>query len=402
MSIYSAFLLGTIFLTDALGQTNAATKPQYVYVGNAGDTSISIFAVNSNGTLKRLQPPLLAPMCGTPTYLATAGKILLAAGEYTGVCNAGELGGALVYLYPIQPSGKLGTVSQAYENDVGDATLDKLGKLAFTSAASFNPHAFQVSISGWNVSGGNLNTSLPGSPYGSFFNSTTGTGYLPSGLSIAANDRFLYGIFYKYSAFSPTRQGLLGVLSLLLDGGIGNFISEPIRGCRGTKISGDGSGTLLTVALKSKTVIYYTCLKGAAVNVPGTPVIGFSVSDSSTGRIVKTHEAFLPGSGIGLIPVAVDSSGKWLAASNGSGKIDILAINPNSGTLSEPAHHIFNLDANSVAFDHTGKFLYAAQTTKNVVAAFEFHSKNGTVTLPALGKERTGPAPTVVVVARPE
>jgi 6-phosphogluconolactonase (cycloisomerase 2 family) len=164
MSIYSALLVSTILITAAFGQTNTITKPQYVYVGNAGDTSISVFAVNTNGTLKPLEPRLLSPMCGTPTYLATAGKILLAAGDYTAACNSGELGGALVYLYPIQASGKLGTVSQAYENDVEDATLDKAGRLAFTSAASFNPHAFQVSINGWNVSQGNLKTSLPGRP----------------------------------------------------------------------------------------------------------------------------------------------------------------------------------------------------------------------------------------------
>src|ERR1700730_67407 len=149
MSSYSALLLRAVLITAAFGQTNTVTKPQFVYVGNAGDTSISVFAVNSNGTLKPLEPRLLAPMCGTPTYLATAGKVLLAAGDYTGACNSGELGGALIYLYPMLASGKLGTVSQAYENDVEDATLDNAGRLAFTSAASFNPHAFQVSINGW-------------------------------------------------------------------------------------------------------------------------------------------------------------------------------------------------------------------------------------------------------------
>ncbi len=395
MSIYSALLLGMIFLTDALGQTNDASTPQYVYVGSAGDTSISIFAVNSNGTLKRLQPRLLAPMCGTPTYLATAGNVLLAAGDYTAVCNTGELGGALVYVYPIQPSGKLGTVSQAYENDVEEVTLDKLGRLAFASAASFNPHAFQVDISGWNVSESNLNTSLPGSPYMSFFDSTTGTGYLPYGLRVAANDRFLYGIFSRYSDFNPTGQGLLGVMSLLSDGGLGSFIAPPRAGCKGEGISGVSGPLLAVVRLKSVTVAYQSCLKVS------TKVIGLSTINTSTGMITKTYNAFLPPSGTSLIPVAVDATGKWLAASNGSGEIDVLAINQSSGTLSELPHHIFNVGANSVAFDHTGKFLYAAQTDKNAVAAYAFNSTTGMVALPALGSQGTGPSPTVVVVARP-
>lgn len=372
-----------------------ATKPQYVYVGNAGDSSISVFAVNSNGTLKPLQPRLLAPMCGTPTSLATAGKILLAAGNYTAVCNPGELGGALVYLYLIQPSGKLGTVSQAYENDAEDATLDKLGKLAFTSAASFNPHAFQVSISGWDVSGGNLNTSLPGSPYMSFFNSTTGTGYLPSALQVATGDHFLYGIFSKYSDFNPTGDGLLGVMSLLSDGGVGSFVATPIAGCKGTGVSGGSRPVIVVVTLKSETVAYQACVKGS------TNVIGSSIINTSSGRITNTYDAFLPPSGTSLIPVAVDAAGEWLAASDGSGNIDVLAINQSSGTLSELPHHIFNVGANSVAFDRTGKFLYAAQTGKAAVAAYAFNSTTGMVTLPALGSQGTGPSPTVVVVAQP-
>ena len=395
VSIHFALLLGTVLLTAAFSQTNSVIKPQFVYVGNAGDTSISVFAVNSNGTLRPLEPRLLAPMCGTPTYLATAGKVLLASGDYTAVCNPGQLGGALVYLYPIQLSGKLGTVSQAYENDVEDATLDKLGRLAFTSAASFNPHAFQVSISGWNVSGGDLKTSLPGSPYMSFFNSTTGTGYLPYGLRVSGNDRFLYGIFSKYSAFSQTGQGLLGVMSLLSDGGLDSFIAPPVAACKGVGISGVSGPLLAVVKLKSVTVAYQSCLKGSSY------VIGLSIINTFTGRITKIYNAFLPPSGTSLIPVAVGSAGKWLAASNGSGKIEVLAINQSSGILSELPHHIFNLGANSVAFDHTGKFLYAAQTGKKAVAAYAFNSTTGMVTLPALGSQGTGPSPTVVVVAQP-
>jgi Lactonase, 7-bladed beta-propeller len=395
MSIYSALLLSTILITAAFGQTNTITKPQYVYVGNAGDTSISVFAVNSNGTLKPLEPRLLAPMCGMPTYLATAGKVLLAAGDYTGACNSGELGGALIYLYPIQASGKLGTVSQAYENDVEDATLDKAGRLAFTSAASFNPHAFQVDINGWNVSQGNLKTSLPGSPYSSFFNSQTGTGYLPYALRVAAGDHFLYGIFSRYSDFNGTGDGRLGVMSLLSDGGLGSFVANPIAGCKGTGVSGVSGPTLAVVALKSVTVAYQTCLKGS------TNVIGSSTINPSSGTIVKTYNAFLPPSGTSLVPVAIDPSGKWLAASNGFGKIDILAINQTSGQLSEPAHHLFGVSANSVAFDHTGKFLYAAQTSKKAVAAYAFNPITGVLTLPALGTQGTGPSPSVVVVAQP-
>jgi hypothetical protein len=400
MRIDSALVKPALLLYILTLAASAATNPQFVYVGNTGDDTVSVFSVKSDGKLKPLEPPVASPICGMPSLLATAGHVLLVGGEYTDACNPAELGGGTVYLYPILNSGKLGLVSVAYLNDVESIALDHSGQLAFSSGATLNPHDLTASINGWNIRKQNLETSLPSSPT-NFFDDQTGDGLLPYGTAIGPNHKFLYALFSKFSNYNDVGDAQLGVLSLLLDGGIGSFISEPIRGCRGTKISGDGSGTLLTVTLKSKTVIYYTCLKGAAVNVPGTPVIGFSVTDSSTGRIVKTYDAFLPRSGMALIPVAVDSSGKWLAASNGSGKIDILAINPNSGTLSEPEHRIFNLDANSVAFDHTGKFLYAAQTTKNVVAAFEFNSKNGAVKLPALGKEGTGPAPTVVVVARP-
>jgi hypothetical protein len=113
--------------------------------------------------------------------------------------------------------------------------------------------------------------------------------------------------------------------------------------------------------------------------------------DPSTGKIEKTYDAFLPPSKTSLVPVVVDPSGHWSAASNGGGEIVVLAVDQNAGTLSEPAHHIiFGIDADSVAFDHRGRFLYAAQT-KNNVAAFEFDSKTGTIKLPALGKQGTGP-----------
>lgn len=145
------------------------------------------------------------------------------------------------------------------------------------------------------------------------------------------------------------------------------------------------------------------------------PVIGMAVVNSSTGKIEKVYDAFVPSSGVGLYPVAIDYSNKWLAASDGKGKIYMLAINQSTGKLSELPNHAFNVDANtvnppfapqianSVAFDHTGKFLYVAQTNnnKNVVAAFAFDAKTGTVKLPALGAQGTGPSPTSVVVAEP-
>jgi Lactonase, 7-bladed beta-propeller len=399
MRIYSALLKAALLFYVFSQSANAATKPQFVYVGNTGDDSVSVFSIQSNGTLKPLEPRIISPMCGMPSLLATAGRVLLAGGEYTAVCSGPDLGGGAVYLYPIQSSGKLGTVSVSYLNDVESIALDRAGKLAFASGASLNPHAEAASINGWNVSKANLETSLPSSPT-NFFDFQTGDGFLPLGLAVSSNANFLYATFSKFSNYNDVGGGQLGVLSLLLDGGIGSFVNKPVPGCIGTKISG-GRKQLSTVTLESKIVIYQPCLKGAAVNVVGTPVIGFSVINSSTGKIEKTYDAFLPPSGMSLAPVTVDPTGHWLAASNGAGEIDILAINQSTGTLSELAHHVFNVAASSVAFDHTGKFLYAAQTKKNVVAAFDFDSKTGTVKLPTLGTQGTGPAPTVVVVAQP-
>jgi Lactonase, 7-bladed beta-propeller len=229
----------------------------------------------------------------------------------------------------------------------------------------------------------------------SFFNSQTGTGYLPYALQVAANDHFLYAIFSRYSDFNRTGEGRLGVMSLLSDGGLGSFIAAPIAGCKGIGVTGVSGPTLAVVTLKSETVAYQTCLKGSA------NVIGLSTINTLSGTILKTYNAFLPPSGTSLVPIAIDPTGKWLAASNGFGKIDILAINQTSGTLSEPPHHIFGVSANSVAFDHTGKFLYAAQTSKKAVAAYAFNPTTGVITLPALGTQGTGPSPSVVVVAQP-
>src|ERR1700751_4483302 len=98
----NVLLLFTMLLVVVPFQAGAGTNSEFVYVGNSGDTSISVFKVNANGTLKPLEPRVISPICGMPTYLATAGKALLAAGNYTDVCNqSAELGGALIYLYPI-------------------------------------------------------------------------------------------------------------------------------------------------------------------------------------------------------------------------------------------------------------------------------------------------------------
>jgi len=388
-----AFLFVTIFLFSSFPVTAAAGQ-QYVYVGNAGNTSISEFAVNSDGNLKTLGR-VISPICGTPTYLSTAGRVLLAAGNYTPTCNSGELGGALIYLYPILSSGTLGAVSQAFENDVGDAVLDKTGRLAFTSAASFNPHAFQVSINGWNVSKNNLKTPLPGSPYAFFFNSQTGDGYLPYALQVATKDDYLYGVFSGYSGYNETQAGLLGVMTLLPDGGVGTFVAKPAVGCKGSGVTGVSGPLLVLANLKSGTATYQPCLSGTK------NVVGVSIINSSTGIVTKTYNAFEPPSGMSVAPIAVDPSGRWLVASNGKGKIDILAINQANGSLTEPPRHIFSVGASSVAFNHTNKFLYAAQTSKNRVAVYAFNPETGSITLPALGTQLSGPSPTVVVVAQP-
>lgn len=390
----SVALLFVAIVSFSSFPASAATGQQYVYVGNAGNTSISVFAVNRDGTLKTLGR-VISPLCGTPTYLSTAGRVLLAAGDYTPTCNSGELGGALIYLYPILSSGKLGAVSQAYENDVEDAVLDETGRLAFTSAASFNPHAFQISINGWNVSKENLRTSLPGSPYTFFFNSQTGDGYLPYAVRVATHGDFLYGIFSGYSGYNETQAGLLGVMTLLHDGGIGTFVAKPVVGCKGSGVTGVNGPLLVQAKLESGTATYQPCLSGTK------NAVGASIIDSSTGVVTKTHNAFEPPSGMSVVPIAVDPSGRWLIASNGNGKIDVLAINQTKGSLSEPPHHIFSVGANSVAFDHTGNFLYAAQTSKNRVAVYSFNPKTGGIIVPAIGTQLSGPSPTVIVVAQP-
>lgn len=401
MSIYSALWKAALLIPAVSQLANAATKPQFVYVGNTGDDTVSVFAIKSDGTLKPLEPRVASPMCGQPSLLATGHHILLVGGEFTGACNTtGELGGATVYLYPILSSGKLGTVSSSYVDDVEAIALSAWGRLAFSSGASLNPHSPAASITGWYAaSQNNLNTMLPGSPT-NFFNFQSGDGLLPLALAVSPTTKFLFATFSKYSKYNDVGDGQLGVLSLLLDGGIGSFVNKRVSGCIGPKISGGGT-QLATLSLKSRIVVYQPCVKGAAVNVAGTSVIGFSAINPSSGKIEKTYDAFLPPSGTGLVPLTIDPTGHWLAASNGAGKIDILAIDQSTGALSEPAHHIFNVDANNVAFDHTGKFLYAAQTSKSVVAAFSFDSKTGTVKLPALGIQGTGPAPTPVVVAEP-
>lgn len=399
MRISAALLKAALLVYTFTQLTNATTKPQFVYVGNTGDDSISVFVVKGDGTLKPLEPRVTSPICGMPSLLATAGHVLLVGGEYTAVCSGPDLGGATVYVYPIGLSGKLGTVSVSYLNDVESIAVDKSGKLAFASGASFNPHAEAASINGWNVRKEDLD-SLPSSPT-NFFNFETGNGFLPYGLAVSPNRKFLYATFSKFSSYNDVGDGQVGVLSLLLDSGIGSFVNTPVPGCKGAKISGGGT-QVATVTLESKIVIYQSWLKGAAVNVAGTPVIGLTVINPSTGRIEKTYDAFLPPSKTSLVPVAVDPTGHWLAASNGEGKMDVLAVDQGTGRLSEPAHHIFNVEANSVAFDHTGRFLYAAQTKNNVVAVFRFDSQTGTVKLPSSGKQSTGPAPTVVVVAQPE
>jgi hypothetical protein len=413
MSIYSALLKAALLFFVFSQSAYAASKPQFVYVGNIGDDTVSVFAVNGNGTLKPLEPRVASPMCGQPTLLATGHHILLVGGEYTAVCSGPDLGGGVVYLYPILPSGKLGTASPSYLNDVESIALSAWGRLAFSSGATLNPHSEAGSITGWYAaSQNNLNTMLPGSPT-NFFDFQTGDGYLPGGLAVSPTTKFLFSTFSKYSSYNDVGDGLIGVFSLLLDGGVGSFVNEPTAGCVGPKISGGGS--LLMGVLKSTIVLYQSCSKGAGVNVVGTPVIGISVVNSSTGKIEKVYDAFVPSAGVGLYPIAVDYSSKWLAASDGKGKIYILSINQSTGKLSELPNHAFNVDANtvspqfasqitnSVAFDHTGKFLYVAQANnnKNVVAAFAFDSKTGIIKLPALGTQSTGPAPTAVIVAEP-
>jgi DNA-binding beta-propeller fold protein YncE len=134
--------------------------------------------------------------------------------------------------------------------------------------------------------------------------------------------------------------------------------------------------------------------------------------DQATGNISSTNGFSEPQGGGLAVGLAVDPSGKWLAATDiMNNNVHILAINPANGGLTESQSLIFptGTGPSAVVFDSTGKFLYVLNgglgsvgAGSNNISAYAFDASTGMLTAVSGSPYNVGQLPTAIVIAQPQ
>jgi 6-phosphogluconolactonase (cycloisomerase 2 family) len=65
----------------------------------------------------------------------------------------------------------------------------------------------------------------------------------------------------------------------------------------------------------------------------------------------------------------------------------------------QESNHVFPANGGSMAFDHTGRFLYMANSMNNTITVYDFDANTGLLTEGA--SYATGQSPVSIVVAQP-
>jgi DNA-binding beta-propeller fold protein YncE len=218
---------------------------------------------------------------------------------------------------------------------------------------------------------------LPNSPtvYGDPLNNPL----TPDQLKMDPGGQFLYATFYP-SNFA-TDYGDFGVVTINQDGTAGAFASgSPAPSCY---VAGD-----LAIAKEaSSTFVYESC---ADVNSDTTFNIDAFAVDSK--GALKTLPPYSGASGAMATGLAVDPSGKWLAALDvNNDQLLLLNIDPTTGSLTLAAGHTFPTGhrPNSAAFDKSGKFLFVSNGDypwyltggSNDLSVYSFDPASGSVTV---------------------
>lgn len=371
------------------GSGSGSTAPaQYVYVLNAVSNNLSAFQLSAtDGTLTAMSgSPFSLNM--SPRFMAAQKNVLLLGGF-------GANGGSLS-LYKVN-SGNPGLLSTVASGVAGVA-LDASATSAYSSGGeSSNPNA---TLSAFSIANGKF-VALAGSPYS--FTDSAGNPIDADLLQVDPDGKFVYASLNPSVEHTP--YGLFGVIIRKADGSLAGFATgSPQGGCIG------GGGALAVAAQTGgNTFVYQSCSDN---DWTFKFTIGARAVNQTTGAISGVPEFAESTYGGLAVGLAVDPTGKWLAATDvNNNMVHILAINPATGALSESANHVFPTGnrPNAVSFDRSGKYLYvtngdylwSAGGGSNNLSGYAFDPASGTLKPLPDSPYNTAKSPVSIVVMQP-
>jgi 6-phosphogluconolactonase (cycloisomerase 2 family) len=352
------------------------TPPEFAYVINDTDNSVSVFSVNlSSGVPTLVQSSVHNPGNGAASVTADpSGKFLYVANQAGGASNS-------VTAYSITPSG----------TDMGKLTLiNTFPATASMFGIAADPSGHFVYAADNNlVSGFSIDTTpipgaltgVPGSPF------STAPAFGPQGIAVHPNDKYIYVTISNNGGEPIARNNGVALFTFNPTTGALNLPGTFFLG--GLNPGDSRDAVSVTVDPLGRFVYQANNLSFT----PGTGPTPFgSVSawtvDFGTGALTFVNNFAAGTSSGGPAQVAVDPRDKFAYVAGG-GVATAFTINRTTGVLTPTVPPTFTAGLNtlSVAVDPSGKFVYVANhgsfgsgTTPGNVSAYAINSATGALT----------------------
>jgi uncharacterized protein (TIGR03437 family) len=332
------WLVAVLFLAG----TSNGLFGQMLYLGNAGDDTISAYVIDQeSGLLTEVLPRAVttgAPLSvtvhpsGKFVYATNGGNAALGAnGPSLAAFSIDANTGALTLLssVPLPP----GSSPQA-------VVIDPSGKFAFVAHQGAN----NISVFSINALTGALSP-VTGSPFAAPQN--------PSDVVVHPSGKFAY--------VSAAGTGQIAAFNIGADGALTPAAGSPFA----------ARNNLFWMAMDAAGKFLF------AVERQDNAVLVYAI-DATTGALTQVGSPFPAGPGVS--GVAVDPAGKFLYVSNfGSGSVTAFSIGP-TGALTRRGDVGAVLGAFAAILDPSGKFLYVPGQQANAVVGFAIDSSSGALT----------------------
>jgi len=317
---------------------------QMLYVGNAGDNTISSYVIDQeSGLLTELLPRVATT--GSPSSVAVHPS-----GKYVYVTNGGNaalgVNGPSIAIFSINPDTGALTLASSVSLTLGTgpqgATIDPAGKFLFFA----NSGPGNVSVYAINASTGTLSP-VPGSPFA----------------GLASNSKVVVHPSGKFAYVSTGAAATTGQIAAF---GIGdNGALSPIAG---SPFAARNNMIWMTMDPAGKFLF--------AVERQDNAVLVYSVN-ATTGALTQVGSPFTAAPGVS--GVAVDPAGKFLYVSTfGTAGVNVFNIGA-TGTLTQSRNFGSIIGAFDAILDPSGKFLYVTGQTANALAALAIDANSGAV-----------------------
>jgi uncharacterized protein (TIGR03437 family) len=328
-------LVAVLFLAG----TSNGLFGQMLYVGNAGDNTVSAYVIDEDsGLLTEVLPRVASP--GTPTSVA-----IHPSGQFVYVTNGGSpaTGGPTLAAFSIDPNtGALTLLSSTPlvpGSGPAGAAIDPSGKFVLVAHNGAN----NVSVFSIDPSTGAVSPA-PGSPF------ATPTG--PNKVVVHPNGKFAY--------VEAAGAGQIAAFNLGADGSLTAVPGSPFA----------ARNNLFWMAMDPAGKFLF------AVERQDPAVLVYSV-DGATGALTPVGSRFPLPPGSTPTAVAVDPAGKFLYVSlAGSGSVTVFNIG-DTGALSQSGGFGAIITAFDAILDPSGKFLYVPGQQAGAVAGLAIDPNSG-------------------------